>query len=258
MAQIAPQRLWLALAMTGVSFAVLGVYDVLAARGVAPGVPRWLAWLAGAVGNAVSNTLGFHAVIGSLVRHRFYRRLGLGWADTVRIMSLSWAARGLGVAALLTLALLVQGAWIAALALSALLGLLLFWLGRGGRQIKFAQLAMPGAPMAAAQMVLGAVEMAAAIGALYVLMPSPPSFAVFAAAYIGAILLGIISHAPGGIGVFEAAMLSLTCGQDRAGVLAALLLYRVIYNLLPFMAALLALGGFEAAARISSKADNAG
>ena len=256
MAQIAPRRLWLALALTGVSFAALGTYDIVAAHLVAPAVPGWLAWLAGVAGNVVSNTLGFHAVTGPMVRHRFYCRAGLAWTDTARIMSLSWAALGLGFAAMLAIALLVEGAWTGSAALLFLLGLLLFWLGADGRHIGFARLALPGAPLAGMQMLLGAAEMAAAIGALYVLMPAPPSFAVFAAATIGAVLLGIVSHAPGGVGVFEAAMLSLAGAQDRAGVLAALLLYRLIYNLLPFAMALLALGAMEW--RVSSKAGSAG
>jgi uncharacterized membrane protein YbhN (UPF0104 family) len=247
LSQIASRRLWLALMLTGASFAALGAYDVLAARLVAPQVPVWLAWLAGAAGNAVSNTLGFHAATGPLVRHRFYRHAGLGWATL-----------GLGFAAMLAIALLAQGSWAGAGAILCLIGFLLFWLGLGGRRFDFARLVMPGAPMAAAQMVLGAAEMGAAIAALYVLMPSPPSFAAFAAAYIGAVLLGIVSHAPGGIGVFEATMLSLFGAQSRAGVLAALLLYRLIYNLLLFAAALLVMGGMEAAGRISSKADSAG
>ena len=73
-------------------------------------------------------------------------------------------------------------------------------------------LRLPSGKLALAQMGLGAIEMAAAIGALYVLMPAGafPSFPAFSTLYIGAVLLGIASHAPGGIGVFEATMLALS------------------------------------------------
>lgn len=153
-----------------------------------------------------------------------------------------------------TAALLVQGAWLEAIALLILLLSLLYWLGRNGQAVPFAHLVLPNAPMAAAQMVLGGAEMAAAIGALYILMPTPPSFFSFAAAYIGAVLLGIISHAPGGIGVFEAAMLSLSGSQGRTSVLAALLLYRLVYNLVPFALGVFALTSFEAANHVNLKA----
>lgn len=254
--QIGSRRILFALGLTAVSFAVLGTYDVLAAHLIAPHVSIWLAWLAGAVGNAISNTVGFHAVVGPSVRQRFYSRAGLGWPDTARIMSLSWAALGLGFVVVFGGALLLQGGWLEGLTLLSVLLLLLLWLGRNGRTLPFARLPLPNASLTAAQMIMGGAEMAAAIGALYVLMPTPPVFASFAAVYIGAVLLGIISHAPGGIGVFEAAMMSLSGANDRAGVLAALLLYRLVYNLLPFALGALALTGYEAACRINLKADS--
>ena len=54
-------------------------------------------------------------------------------------------------------------------------------------------------------------------------------------------MLGIASHAPGGLGVFEATVLTFSSGQNRAEVMAALLLYRVVYNLCPFALAMVAL-----------------
>lgn len=50
-------------------------------------------------------------------------------------------------------------------------------------------------------------------------------------------LLGIVSHAPGGIGVFEASMLTVLPGDQAPRVLVALLLYRMLYNLVPFLIA---------------------
>jgi uncharacterized membrane protein YbhN (UPF0104 family) len=68
------------------------------------------------------------------------------------------------------------------------------------------------------------------------------------------VVLGIVSHAPGGLGIFEVAMLAGSPAQGRAGILAALLLYRIIYNLCPFLLAVAALAGEEMRAAISSKA----
>ena len=107
-------------------------------------------------------------------------------------------------------------------------------------------------------MAIGALEMAAAIGALYVLMPDiSMSFPAFAVVYTGAVLLGIISHAPGGLGVFEATMLAIFHEQGRAEVMAGLLLYRVIYNFCPFLLATLALALEELRMATSSRAGNA-
>jgi phosphatidylglycerol lysyltransferase len=80
---------------------------------------------------------------------------------------------------------------------------------------------------------------------LYVLLPADlaPPFDVFAVGCIAAVILGVVSHAPGGIGVFEASMTAILAGRGRPDLLAALLLFRLLYNLLPFALAVLVLGG---------------
>jgi len=93
-------------------------------------------------------------------------------------------------------------------------------------------------------MALGAVESGTAIGALYVLLPPDlaPPFDVFAVGCIAAVILGVVSHAPGGLGVFEASMTAILAGRGRPDLLAALLLFRLLYNLLPFGLSVLVLG----------------
>lgn len=107
-------------------------------------------------------------------------------------------------------------------------------------------------------MGIGAVESAAAIGALYVLLPVDltPPFSVFAVGCIAAVAMGVVAHAPGGIGVFEASVTALLGGAGRADLLAALLLYRAIYNLIPFAlsAVALALIGSQRGKPLSSTA----
>ena len=139
-------------------------------------------------------------------------------------------------------------AWHAALGI-ALEGLLLgwlWWLARGPREIALGgfRLPMPPVGLALMLMLLGAVESATALGALYVLLPADlaPPFDVFAVGCIAAVILGVVSHAPGGLGVFEASMTAILAGRGRPDLLAALLLYRLIYNLLPFALSVLALG----------------
>ena len=246
-------KVGMSLLLTAASFSALGCYDILAVRTMFPGrVQARLAWLAGATGNAISNTLGFHAVTGSVVRYRLYRQAGLNAKEVAALVAFTWSALGLGFVTVFAVALLARHASpldsFAGASLVVALMALLIWLGPRGRHISVARfsLALPSCASAALQLAIAAIEMSAAIGALYVLMPvRAASFAGFAAAYIAAVLLGVVSHAPGGIGVFEAAMLSFTGGQDEAGILAALLLYRLIYNLLPFGLSALALGAFE-------------
>lgn len=240
-----------ALSLTGVSFLCLALYDVVGARIVAARrVPVGTALLAGATGNAVSNTLGFHAVTGSVVRGVVYRRVGLTSAEVARIVSLAWLALGLGLVTMLAAAELMRAsagahaAWLGG-SLSAGLALLVVWLGGGPRQVSvlgFTQ-PLPSARLAMLQMAIGAIESASAIGALYVLLPADlaPPFSVFAVGCIAAVALGVVAHTPGGLGVFEASVTALLAGAGRADLLAALLIYRAIYNLLPFVVSVVAL-----------------
>lgn len=256
-------RILAALGLTGVSFLSLAAYDVIAVQTVAPGrLPAWLAAFAGAAGNAVSNTLGFHPITGSAVRFRLYRRYGLSMGSTARVIALSWTSLGLGFATTLGISLIVTPVddicyRAAGIAIVVAVGLLVVWMSRKQRVLRVAgqTLELPSGWRALAQVAIGAIETAATIGALLVLVPSSvaPSFPIFAMAFISAVLLGIVSHAPGGAGVFEAAMLSLF-PAGHAPFLAALLVFRAIYNLLPFVVAVAALALFE----ISSRKGNGG
>jgi len=247
-----------AVAFTAVSFGCLGLYDRAAAHVVAPRVSGTWAWITGILANAISNTLGFHAVTGTLVRARLYGRCGLDKGDVARIVSLSWLALGLGFVAMLAAAQLLNGLktpldWgslAIGLSLSCGLGGFIAWLAHAPRQLSLwrFQQPLPTARLALQQLAIGGIESAAAIGALYVLIPPDltPPFGLFAVGCIAAVALGVLSHVPGGVGVFEVSVTALLSGAGRADLLAALLLYRAIYNLLPFLlslALLAALGG---------------
>lgn len=266
LATLSPEALGGCAILTGGSFLALGAYDTVAVRSIAGHrVSPGRAWLAGAVANAISNTLGFHAITGTAVRYRLLSRSGLSGPEVAGVTALSWTALGLGFATMLSLAVAVSpqsGQWQRFCALGSF-GLILLstrLLGSGKRlRAGPCTLQLPSGKVALVQMGLGAVEMASAIGALFVLMPGPDgiSFPAFSTLYIGAVLLGIASHAPGGIGVFEAAMLAMAGRRDASGVVAALLAYRLIYNVAPFLLASLVLAGDELRAMLSSKADSA-
>jgi glycosyltransferase 2 family protein len=99
-------------------------------------------------------------------------------------------------------------------------------------------------------MALGVIDICSAAAALYVLLPRDNRFGfpTFATLYSFASMLGIASHAPGGLGVFEATILQ-GVGGDEDDVLASLLLFRGVYYVVPFIAAMAMLGGVEAVRR---------
>lgn len=243
------------LALTAASFACLALYDRVGVHVAAPGKVRaQLALLSGATSAAIANTLGFHAVSGSAVRAHLYLPAGLTGGEVARVVSMSWLSLVAGNMTMLAGAELFQAAtgtdpaWHATLgvALEGLLVAWLWWLSRGPREIAIGRFRfpMPPASLALMLMLLGAVESGTALGALYVLLPGDlaPPFDVFAVGCIAAVILGVVSHAPGGLGVFEASMTAILAGRGRPDLLAALLLYRLLYNLLPFALSVLALG----------------
>lgn len=254
--QLPAPRIAYSIAATMVSFAMLAMFDVLAARTVVRDrVSAGLAAFAGAVTQGISNTLGFHAITGTALRYRIYATAGLGAGDIARIVGLAGLGVGLGFAVVITAALCWQPAithgWgrLPGMLLCGLLVALLIWLARRPRTLRVWRwtLAFPDADIAAAQMLIGGVEMLAAITALYVLLPASvaPPFVDFLPIYIGAVLAGIVSHSPGGLGVFETIMLAAFPTEARADLLVAMVCYRLTYSALPFVLASAALAVFE-------------
>jgi uncharacterized membrane protein YbhN (UPF0104 family) len=95
--------------------------------------------------------------------------------------------------------------------------------------------------------VIGLFDLGAAALAMYVLIPASLNIGVFpvVAVFIAATLLGFASHTPAGIGVFDATILLGLGGDDKEPLIAALLMFRVLYHFLPFVLALCLFGIVE-------------
>ncbi|MDE1965451.1 MAG: UPF0104 family protein [Xanthomonadaceae bacterium] len=249
---------------TCLSFAMLAAFEMQAARLGARGrVSLRRAAFAGVVSNAIGNMLGFHAITASAVRYRIYGAAGLGVGDTARIVGIAGLGVGLGFVVVITGALVWQPTIVAGWGRWPGLGLLLamaawlVWLGRSARTLRVAgwSLTFPDARAAALQMLIGAVEMCGAIAALHVLLPASvaPPFVDFLPVYVAAVLAGLVSHAPGGLGVFESILLAAFPHAQRPEVLAAILCYRLTYTVGPFVLGSLAFGAFEGRLRWRSR-----
>jgi uncharacterized membrane protein YbhN (UPF0104 family) len=256
MRDTAPWRIGCSLLLTALSFAAVSLYDLFAARLVAPKrISARRALFAGVTGNAIANTLGFHAITGSAVRYRIFASVGVTGADVAKIIGVQGASMAAGFVSVTAFSLLLSPTnhgglgRVAGVALLAAIGGALAWLYAKKRTVSIGRwtLPFPNAASATQQLAIGTVEMSAAIGALYVLLPAAlaPNFFDLVLLYMGALLLGIVSGAPGGAGVFEATLLVSFPAETRPAVLAALVLYRLIYNILPFCLSSVALLLFE-------------
>ncbi len=272
--------LWSAIAasvaLTAVSFLAMSLYDVLAARRVARDkVPARIAAFAGLVGYGFSNTVGFHVFVGGPIRYRIYQSVGLDAADVGRIVGISFLTFTGGLATIVGAALLLEPAGVPALQIGspvtdriigagilALVASGIVWLalGRGEATIFRWRFPLPGPGSALVQILVGVVDIGAAAAALYVLLPADvaPGYAAFLLIFVAAIVASVISHAPGGLGVLEATILLGLGAGMRSDVIAALLMFRIIYYFVPLGAAALALLVFEALrARVRVKSASA-
>jgi len=128
------------------------------------------------------------------------------------------------------------------------------WPGRSGLSVFGWTFPVPDGKGAIAQIGLGLADFGLAAAALYVLLPSDlrPDFLAFSLIFITAFIAGSLSHSPGGLGVFEAGILLGLGAGHRPEAIAALIVFRLTYYLLPFLVAVLALGLMEATRSVQS------
>ncbi len=108
--------------------------------------------------------------------------------------------------------------------------------------------------MSLLQIMIGAADVCAAGAVLYVLLPAGHGvpFEAFLAVYVFAAVVGTASHLPGGVGAFEATILLGLSKIAAEPLIGALLLFRLIYYVLPFVIALMLLGLYEVSRRLRS------
>ncbi len=262
----------LALLATAGSYLALTGYDLLALRHLKQPLSYARIAMASFIATAVGHNLGMAMLTAGVVRMRLYTAWGLSAADVALMAGLVGFTFGVGVTCAIGLALVLEPAvladWlhldlmavrsIGGLMLSAVAAYLgLAWLRRRPLTLGAWRLEVPNLGMAWRQIGLALIELSCAALALWALLPaeSAPPFAVFLGIYVVAVVAGIVSHVPGGLGVFETVMLLALPQVPRDALLAAIIGYRVVYYLLPLaLAALLAsaLGLRERRARLAN------
>jgi len=259
----APAILW-SFAATMLSYCALATYDIMATHVAAPGRVKWVvASVSGMAGFAFSNFLGFHLLTGGAIRYRIYARLGLDGTEIAKIILLTWSGLWLAITGLIASAVMISPYGIpfihlinptvdrigGALTLIALAALFVY-AGRQGRDFRLWgwRLTLPGRGPLFLQLIAGLIDIAGATYALYALLPPDllPGFAAFLVIYLSAVLIAVVSHVPGGVGIFEVTMMAALGAGGRADVLAALLAYRIIYYVTPFSVAAVLLAITEA------------
>ena len=256
-----------ALGLTLLGYLSLTLYDLLALRYVGKPIPPWRVALTSFIAYAFVQTLGFALLTGGAIRFRFWSMWGLTPAEIVQGISFSAVTFWLGVLTVAGTVFLFTpdapafAAWgpavpvraIGALLLAVVVGYLL-WCAfyRRPFTIRGTELKAPSIAIAGLQLVVSTFDWTIAGAVLWTLTShfAPLPFPAFLGLFVTAQIAGQASHVPGGLGVFDALMLVGLRGHlPVPEVLSALLAYRAIYYLIPFLIAVLMLAAHEARQR---------
>ena len=251
----------IALALTVISFGALTLYDVGALACIRRWLPLRVVALTSFCSYAISNTAGFGPVTAAAVRYRLYTPYGIHVQDIARMAAYISTAFLFGLTAVASLALVgapasipvpgVSAGWLRAIGL-VLLGVLfgVWWAAGEGHGLRWRRftLRLPSRRILSLQYLASAVDVVASGTALWFLLPDgAPPLLGFLALYLVALALAVLSHVPGGLGVLETIIVAaLTPTLPVEGVLGALVLYRIIYHVLPLLIALTILATLEA------------
>jgi len=252
---IPPRSLAFSFGWTVLSYFVLTFYDRLGTIYAGHKVSYGRVAFASFCAYALSHNLGFAAVSGAAVRFRLYAHWGLTPTQitkTVAFCSLTFGLGGMvlggGILFLEPRAIPFFGAHlpraamygVGALLWAIVLGYVTF--ARVLRRVRlFGQyIELPGVRMAVLQVLLATVDVAITATIFYQLLPTVPhlTWVIFLGVYVSSYTAGLITNLPGGIGVFDTAMLlGLAPYIDAPRIVGAIVVFRLCYYVIPLFLA---------------------
>ncbi|WP_298261039.1 YbhN family protein [Bradyrhizobium sp.] len=247
------------------AFCTLTFYDFFALRTLGKKhVPYRIAALSSFTSYSIGHNIGATVFTGGAIRFRIYSDHGLSAIDVAKICFLSGLTFWLGN----TFVLGIGMAWhpsaasamdqlpaainrlIAFGVIGAIISYLV-WLILGHERRELGQngwmVRLPSAPLTLVQILIGVVDLGFCAMAMYLLMPAQPhiDFMSLAVVFILATLLGFASHAPGSLGVFDAAMLVALPQFGKEQLAATIVVFRILYFMIPFGIAISIMGTRE-------------
>lgn len=262
-AAISSGQLAAAAAFTLAALLSLALYEIAMLRYVEPGMPACRPFLTALIAYPVGHAVGFGALSGGAIRYRSYSAAGMSAFDIGKIMVLSVMpyAAGLGVLGAVSLVadapeasrLLQVTPQTAAMGGAVLLLAHAVYIAavlriRGPVSLRWFQLELPSPRMTGIQYALGIIDACCGIAVLYVLLPADAGigFTAFAVVYVIAIIGGLLSSVPAGLGVFESMLLLMLRDVPPGDLLGSVLAYRLIYEVIPLAVGIVLFVGWEA------------
>ena len=256
-------HLLLALLLTALAYAVLPGYDAIALNYVDHPLPFRRIAFGSFIAYALSHSLGFPLLSGGPIRYRFWSAWGLSTSEIAQAISFAGATFIIGMIGVAGVVFLLESTStiqllrlpfdslkpVGAICVLVVAGYVVLAAARNRSFRLFDwEFPVPSIRLALAQLAVAIVDWTAAGAVLFVLLP--PGYRLSFLPVLGVFLLaqfsGILSHVPGGLGVFEAiVVLLLKPYVPAASIVGSLVAYRVLYYLLPLVIALALLIAFE-------------
>ncbi|PWK67451.1 YbhN family protein [Aminobacter sp. AP02] len=259
-----PLHGWLLSALSSiVAYAALAGYDHIALLHLGKRVSWFFVTVCSFTTYALSHNIGGSVFSGAVIRYRAYATKGLSGQEVGILVGICWFTFVLSsvfvgaVVILLEPRLLdrytegnYEGWWIAlGIAMLAFVGAYVFgsWLHLKPLAIRSFRLHYPALPIVARQLIIGPLEILAAAAIIYFALPSEhnPGYIIVLGIFLFSFAVAQASHAPGGLGVLEVVFLTGLSEMDPAAVLAALLVFRLFYLIIPLVLGVIAVLAFE-------------
>jgi uncharacterized membrane protein YbhN (UPF0104 family) len=247
-----------AIGLSAISFVFMGLVEWLGLRWAGARLKLRSALAGSFIANAIAHSLGANLIVSGVVRARYYARHNVSLRQVAATTLFHGFSFGVGLSTLAGLSLLLaasrdiaatsrianpvaDGLGVALLAAVGTYVLLCATLRRPlrgfGHVVK-----LPSVRVALAQMTLGTLDNAVAASIIWILLPAGSvAWFAFVAGYAPSVVVGLVSHVPGGVGVFEGSLSTLMKGVPPAALAAAFLGYRLFFFLLPLGLAAVAL-----------------
>lgn len=262
---ISPQEWALSALSTILAYAALAGYDRIALMHLG----RKVSWLFITVTSfttyALSHNVGASVFSGAVVRYRAYTSRGLTVAEVGVLVALCSFTFVIGTVFLAGLVLVIEPDIterfvdvlpVGASRTTGIIILVLIGAYVTGSLLKLRPLKLgrfsfsyPAPRVVFQQLLIGPLELIGAAGIIYFALPEAgnPGFLVILGIFLVSFSAALISHAPGGLGVLELVFVTGLPDMDPADVIAALLVFRLFYLIIPFIAALFVILFFERA-----------
>lgn len=253
----------LAAACTLVAYAALAGYDRVALLQLGKRIDWLFITVCSFTTYALSHNIGASVVSGGVVRYRAYSTKGLSPAEIGLLIAFCSFTFILGTVTLIGLVLVLDPDIVlrfgdllpitASRATGAFL-LLLVALYILGSVMRFKPLHLgplaivyPSLHVTLSQLAVGVCELLGAAGIIYFALPDAgnPGYFIVLGIFLMSFSAALISHVPGGLGVLELVFVMGLPDMADADVIAALLVFRLFYLILPFIMALVVVLLFE-------------